>query len=274
MPEGPEVETVRRTLEPSLVGRSVLSSWVGDKKLRNSLRTKDFRLLEGNKIVRLGRHGKLLWLDFSGELRTYVRLGMTGQLKLTQKDAVVEKHTHVRLILDGDGQELRYVDPRRFGEFSVTIQGDNANIEKMGPDPTSDWSREAQAEATNNIRKSSRSIKEILLDQAVLAGVGNIYASESLFLARISPVVSGNALSPTQIVRLLKKVHIVLQAAIENCGTSFSNYVDGNGKKGANIDFVQVFMRHGLPCPRCKNTIDRLNQGGRSTYYCAKCQSS
>lgn len=272
MPEGPEVETVRRTLQPLLLGRRVGSVWLGTQKLRNVLVKQDFAVLVGQEIIHLGRHGKLLWLDFSRGARALIRLGMTGRLTVTSKQSAVEKHTHVRLALKDNDNELRYVDPRRFGEFFITDQSDRSSIDKMGPDPTTTWTAREQTQVAQSIKKSSRSIKEILLDQQVLAGVGNIYASESLFIAKISPFANGCSLSAAQINRLLSSIPQVLQAAIVNGGTSFSDYVDGNGKKGANIDFVQVFMRQGLPCPSCKNTIEKRTQGGRSTYFCCKCQ--
>lgn len=272
MPEGPEVETVRRTIEPLLLKQRVNKAWVRKIKLRNVLEPEEFQILEGKSIKGLNRHGKLLWLDFSGGVRAFVRLGMTGRLIFSGQEDVLEPHTHVRLAL-GDGSfELRYVDPRRFGEFSLSKDRSTVHLKNMGPDPTISWTQAEKAQISRKILGSSRSIKEILLDQKVLAGVGNIYASESLYAASISPLLAGNQLTPKQIEALLNAVFEVLHLAVKNCGTSFASYVDGRGNKGQNIHYLQVFMRQGHPCPKCKNTIKKICQAARSTYYCANCQ--
>jgi formamidopyrimidine-DNA glycosylase len=272
VPEGPEVETVRRTLTPLLVGRVLGRPTVSRKALRTPTSSTKLRPLEGARVVSLGRHGKLLWIDVDGERGLLVRLGMTGRLVV--EAGGVKPHTHVRVPL-GDGSELRYIDPRRFGEivyFATPRMRDEARA-LMGPDALAfDDDPRGRAQAATNLRATRRSLKDALLDQSVLAGVGNIYAAEALFLARLSPFLRGIDLDATAAARLLDAVARVLASAVLHRGTSFSSYVDGSGKRGDNLAHVFVFQREGEPCRVCGSKIKRQVQGQRSTFFCHRCQ--
>lgn len=272
MPEGPEVETVRRTLAPLLLGRVLGRPTVSRKALRTPTSSTKLRPLEGARVVALGRHGKLLWIDVEGGRGLLVRLGMTGRLVVAAGGGKVPLHTHVRVPLD-DGKELRYVDARRFGEvvyFASVAERDEEKA-RMGPDALA-LDDVTRARAASLLRSTSRSLKDALLDQTVLAGVGNIYAAEALFVARLSPFLKGVDLDERAAARLLDAVSSVLASAVERRGTSFSNYVDALGLEGDNLAHVFVFQREGEPCRVCGAKIARKVQGARSTFYCRGCQ--
>jgi len=272
VPEGPEVETIRRTLEPQLLGRSLHEPWTSGLKLRSNQNEGALKALEHKPIKALGRRGKLMWIDFAGDMSLLVRLGMTGRLYVKNRAEPTESHTHFRAHLDRGELELRFVDPRRFGDLQVVDAARKQHeINRIGPDPLS-WKEEEKLALVARVRASDRTIKDILLDQSVLAGVGNIYASESLFAARIHPQARGCQLSKPRIGKLLEHTAAVLELAVRHNGTTFSNYVDGAGKKGDNLNFVNVFQRTGEPCYVCQKPIRRAVQSGRSTFYCMKCQ--
>lgn len=272
MPEGPEVETVRRSLEPLLVGRTFGRPSVSKKALRTPTSTKKLAPIAGGRVVALGRHGKLMWIDV-GDRGLMVRLGMSGRVLVarTAQDDVAP-HTHVRIPLD-DGSELRYVDPRRFGEVSYYPSRAALDEERarMGPDALG-LDDTTRAIAIARMRSSARTLKDVLLDQTVLAGVGNIYAAEALFVARVSPFLQGKKLDDTRAMTLVRAVEEVLAQAVARRGTSFSNYVDALGVEGDNIDHVWVFQREGEACRVCGTTVSRKVQGARSTFFCRRCQ--
>ncbi len=272
MPEGPEVETIRLDIEPLLVEQKIKSTWISPVLYPATQKRNQFKTLEGKTISALGRHGKLLWINTSEEHYLLVRLGMTGRLHVQHRDDSLEKHTHVRIQLNS-GNELRYIDSRRFG--SVTLVQTEAEklfeIQKMGPDPFS-WDIKQKKEIIKRIQKSERSIKTILLDQSVLAGVGNIYASEALFVAKIAPEKKGTELSAQKLLSLLDAVQDVMKLALHHRGTSFMSYVDGWGKKGDNLSRLWVFARTEQPCKICGTAIEQKVQANRSTFYCPKCQ--
>jgi formamidopyrimidine-DNA glycosylase len=272
MPEGPEVETIRLDIEPLLLDQAIQSAWVSRVLYPTAQKRSQFKRLTGKTISALGRHGKLLWINTTQEQSLLVRLGMSGRLRVQQKESAVEKHTHVRIQLKSN-YELRYIDPRRFG--SVTLIETEAEkiseIKKMGPDPLS-WNLKQKKEIIKRIQKSERSIKTILLDQSILAGVGNIYASEALFVAKIAPDKKGSELPATKLLSLLDATQNVMELALQNRGTSFMSYVDGWGKKGDNFSRLWVFARTDQSCKICRTSIQQKIQAGRSTFYCPKCQ--
>lgn len=272
MPEGPEVETIRRTLTPLLLGRVLVGAWVSSKPLRAPLRTANLKPLIGRVVVGLGRRGKAMWIDVEGGVGVLVRLGMTGRLVVESAQTRAAAHTHVKLCLSG-GDELRFVDPRRFGAVMPypSAGARDALLVGVGPDALSldDAGRRAVVAA---LRATKRSLKDALLDQRVLAGVGNIYASEALFRARLSPFSRGSALDDGAAARLVAAVEASLADAVRNRGTSFSDYVDGKGERGDNLAHLLVFAREGEPCRVCGAPIRRKAQGQRSTFYCTSCQ--
>jgi formamidopyrimidine-DNA glycosylase len=196
--------------------------------------------------------------------RFFIHLGMTGRLVLVAAGTPLLPHTHV--IFHIDGREMRFVDPRRFG--GVFWLGAKDPGEELGPEPlemTAD-------ELTQRLAKTRRAIKTALLDQRVLAGVGNIYADEALFHAGIDPRLAANRLSTQQIVRLNESIKTVLNRAIEHKGSTLRDYRDGNGEPGNFQKVHQVYDREGQPCLVCGGPIKRIVLGGRSTHFCPHCQ--
>jgi formamidopyrimidine-DNA glycosylase len=276
MPEGPEVETIRRSLHPLLVGRTVGAAWVSKKALRTRVPAKAFAPLAGRAITGTGRKGKLMWIDVDNGAGLFVRLGMSGKLTVGAPDADVAPHTHVRLPLAataGPLRELRYVDPRRFGEIVPFADATTKERElaRMGPDAFA-LAGADKDDVVTRLRATERSLKDVLLDQSVLAGVGNIYAAEALYLARLSPFRTGKSLRGPDVARLLDAVAQVLKEAVGRRGTSFSNYVDGLGVPGENLGHLFVFQREGEPCRTCGRLVERATQGARSTFFCRTCQ--
>ena len=273
MPEGPEVETVRRTLLPLVVGARLGRARVSRLKLRTPITSRQLAFLDDAVVSDVGRHGKLLWLQVQGGGGLCVRLGMTGQLTVALTTTTALKHTHVRIALGDGDRELRFCDPRRFGEVVPFVDdaGLQAEREDMGPDGITldDQGRVFVQEA---LRRTGRAIKEALLDQHLVAGVGNIYAAEACFIAGLHPTRSGRSLSMTEARALVDAVEETLAQGVRRRGTSFSNYVDAEGVQGDNAGHLWVFQREGEPCRRCGAVIERFVQGQRSTFLCPTCQ--
>ncbi len=272
MPEGPEVKTVARTLAEQLVGHVLGLLWHSHARLRRAVDYRQLKKLENHQIDRVFCYGKVLFISTKAKPHIMAQLGMTGQLKVTALSEPLAPHTHLRWPLKNTSKELRYVDPRRFGLIDACDEHSHrAIIAKLGPDPFSMTEQDFPA-LIAKMKKSSRAIKEILLDQSVIAGVGNIYASEALYRARINPEARGADLDERSYQALIPALIDILRLAYENSGTSFSNYVDGSGKKGDNLAFLKVFQRTGQTCEQCQAIIKRIKQGGRSTFYCPQCQ--
>lgn len=273
MPEGPEVKTVARTLGENLSGKRLGALWHSELQLRHAVDYRRIRAFEHHVVDNVSCYGKILFIDIDQKPALLAQLGMTGQLTVVKTRAPVAPHTHIRWLLPDSDEELRYVDPRRFGLFDAcNAQEKQAHIARLGPDPFSISMREKK-QLTEVMRKSTRAIKEILLDQTVLVGVGNIYASEALFRANIHPLRLGVDITTQEYARLINAVIEILHLAYKNCGTTFSNYVDGSGKRGQNITYLKVFQRDKSPCPTCAVPIERIKQNGRSTFFCPRCQS-
>lgn len=272
MPEGPEVKTVARTLAHSLIGKRLGKFWHSPFQLRRAVDHASIAAFENGVVTDVSCYGKLLFIDVDQKPALLAQLGMTGQLTIVSSTNALALHTHVRWPLVGTDLELRYVDPRRFGLFAYcSVDDKTALLDRLGPDPFSMMKKD-HAHLSEAMRRSTRAIKEILLDQAIVVGVGNIYASEALFRARINPLTPGVDLSKAACTRLITAIVDILRLAYDNCGTTFSSYVDGTGKKGDNLAFLKVFQKTSKPCQHCSSPILRIKQGGRSTFYCASCQ--
>src|SRR5262249_6626882 len=285
MPELPEVETVARGLQAAVAGRQIL---------RVTLRKTDFtddpavieRELPGRHIRRIDRFGKSMLLRLAsgapaapGAARAVaaeaqvseallVHLGMTGHLAPHLPEQPLAKHTHVTFTLD-DGRELRYTDARRFGRMAyLTGSALNAELERFGADPL----HVTAGEFGRRMQTSKARIKALLLDQRVLRGVGNIYADESLWKARIHPAKIGARLTPAELGALGKELRKILLKAIELRGSSISDFVDAGGIPGDYQQHHKVYGREGLPCPRCGAKIRRTIIAGRSSHFCPHCQ--
>lgn len=223
-------------------------------------------LLEGQKILRLFRKGKYLYIELE-EGVLMIHLGMSGVLI---RGGEYRKHTHYKFFLS-DGSVVHYSDPRRFGVICYSSSFENQpSAQTLGPDSVNDITLlEKQFEI---VSKSQRDIKTLLLDQKILAGVGNIYACEALFKAKISPLRKGAELSLDDWNRLLECNREILLKSIENRGTTFSDYRLSNGKEGEFKNFLQVFQKEAEECPLCEEVILKIKQAGRSTFYCENCQ--
>jgi formamidopyrimidine-DNA glycosylase len=230
------------------------------------------RALAGSTIVALRRHGKYLLVDTDGPQSILFHLGMSGRLRVVDRRAPRARHTHVAVTLGT--RELRLVDPRRFGLCDVFARADEREHEalaELGPDPLVDGIDPAALHAIARGRKVS--VKAFVLDQRVIAGVGNIYVSEALWRARLRPTMRAKRLSATAAERLASAVSGVLDDALLHDGTTLRDFVDADGVSGDNIDYLDVYGRAGEPCPRCRTTIRRSVLQGRATYYCPTCQT-
>jgi formamidopyrimidine-DNA glycosylase len=268
MPELPEVETVVVTLRPRVVGKAVTDVKIHRPDVISPAEVDFGAMLRGRTIRSVDRRGKRIVFTLESGDTFYVHLGMTGRLLVTEPDAPVVKHTHVMLTLGG--HEMRFVDPRRFGGvWWIGRDGANDDDDAMGPEPlTLDTDTLAA-----RLSKTKRAIKVALLDQKLVAGLGNIYADEALHAARIHPLTMTSRLTREQVSRLNKAIKSVLNRAIRARGSSLRDYVDADGAAGGFQLMHKVYDRAGKPCRTCKTLIERIVLGGRSTHFCPKCQS-
>ncbi len=272
MPELPEVETVVRSLQP-IVGRTIEGVETSGLKLRSPVDADLLgRACVGTQIERIARiGGKYIVAELSGTECLLLHLGMSGRLKWTAPSEPRPPHTHV-VWRFSDG-ELRFIDPRRFGlvkvyrnnEFLHSPELFNLGVEPLGKFFSPEFLIE-------ELGYSSMSIKQFLLDQHRIVGLGNIYASEALFAARVSPRRRADRITRAQARALHDAIRLVLEQAIARRGTSFRDYVDANGASGNNQEFLQVYDRAGRLCPRCGAPIRQIVQAARSTFYCPRCQ--
>ena len=274
MPELPEVETIVRDLRPHLVGATVTAVDVGHPAVVRYPGLAEFLVaLPGRRIDRCQRRAKFIALKLDGQGSLFVHLGMSGTLTLDRPEAPTRAHTHVRLRL-GSGAELRYVDPRRFGRW---VLGTPPELRAAGKLPTlgiEPLSPRFTAERLATLLGASwRPLKAVLLDQARIAGCGNIYADESCFLARVRPARAAAGLRPREVGRLRDALRIVLREAIRNRGSSIADYRDGFGARGAAHESLFVYGRGGAPCIRCGRPLAQSVVAGRTTVYCRGCQA-
>lgn len=273
MPELPEVETVRRTLAPAVGGR-ISSVWTSGMGLHMARKPPAARLrkLIGATITAVRRHGKYLLLDTDHEMSLLVHLGMTGRVRIQAKAEPRASHTHV--VLGLGERELRFSDARRFGQFDVVVRGrerEHPALALLGPDALDDALDAGALLATARTKRTS--LKAFVLDQSVMAGVGNIYASEALWRAKLRPTTRTHKLTAVTAKRLAAAIREVLERALDNGGTTLSDFVDADGTAGENADYLWVYGRSGEPCPRCKAPIKRSVLQGRATFYCPTCQT-
>lgn len=281
MPELPEVETVASGLDTRVRGDRIAQVWLGSH--REPFRTPPGPMaagLEGSTILAVHRSGKHIVFELGGPrgapggrgpqrggAQWIVHLGMTGRLVFTDPGAQVVVHTHARVLLDGGG-EVRFVDPRRFGRLEFRDLGREEGFTAPGREPL-----EIGAEEFRRLFRGRRvSIKAALLNQALLSGVGNIYADESLFRAGIRPRRMAGRLRGEELERLRRALREVLEHAIRRGGSSVSDYVDANGVRGFFQLEHRVYRRGQEPCRECGTPIRRIVLAGRSTHYCPGCQ--
>jgi formamidopyrimidine-DNA glycosylase len=271
MPELPEVETIRRQLAPHLEGRTIIEVEILDPRWTrpDDPRTVE-RALRGRRVEKVSRSGKYLVWQLSGDVYLLVHLRMTGALLFDP--APEPPHTRVRFELDG-GHRLAYVDPRRFGTghvLSGAAARDEYLRERLGIEPLTP---EFTLEHLRSLAKGRRApAKSFILDQRRIAGVGNIYADEALFRARIHPLRPAGDLKRPQLAALRDGIEDALLAGIEAKGATIDDFRHVDGARGSFQDRFLVHRREGEPCPRCGTTIRKLVVGGRGTYVCEHCQ--
>ncbi|MFZ3218100.1 MAG: bifunctional DNA-formamidopyrimidine glycosylase/DNA-(apurinic or apyrimidinic site) lyase, partial [Candidatus Acidiferrales bacterium] len=273
MPELPEVETVARGLREVLPGRRVLSVRLGKTDFIDDPAALE-RDLPGNTFAGIRRLGKFLLLDLAPkespaqETSLLIHLGMTGKISVCPPETPVAPHTHVFLALD-DGRELRYNDVRRFGRMAFLANGDHARIlGALGLEPL----EVSLQEFRSRIRARKSRIKALLLNQNVLRGIGNIYADESLWRAKIHPEKIAARLQDAELTRLHRAVQHILREAIRLRGSSVSDYVDLDGGRGEFQQQHRAYQHDGKKCFRCGAIIRRIIVAGRSTHFCPQCQ--
>jgi len=271
VPELPEVETIRRQLAPLVEGRTLGRLEITDPRWCEPLAPEALQdALVGRRVERLGRRGKYLLWEAQDEVTLIVHLRMTGTLLYDAPEGT--PYRRVRMVLD-DGHELSFCDPRRFGTGELALGGDalrafldaRLGVEPLGPDFT-----------TERLRMLARGrrapIKAFLLDQRRIAGVGNIYADEALFRARIHPLVPAGRLKRAQLAALRDAVRDVLRAGIDAGGSTIDDFRHADGVRGSFQDSFQVHRRRGEPCPVCGDEVVKLVAAGRGTYVCQTCQ--
>jgi len=278
MPELPEVETIARGLDQRIAGDTIESVWLGEKpEPLKSPPEEIASVLEHSRIAHVRRVGKHIVFDLEGENRNgqktraqwIVHLGMTGQLRIASAQTGAAKHTHAILKL-ASGRELRFVDPRRFGRLAVVRveSQDGSGFAAPGDEPL-----DARIDRFITLfRHRKTPIKSALLNQKLLSGVGNIYADESLFRAKVRPRRRASSLTRAELQKLHAALREVLKEAIKAGGSSVSDYVDAEGRSGFFQLKHRVYGREGQPCFVCKTPIKRVIIAGRSSHYCPHCQ--
>jgi formamidopyrimidine-DNA glycosylase len=277
VPELPEVETIRRDLDKQFVGRRIKKVEVsGLRSIRRHRRAVDFvGRLEGQKVAGVVRRGKYLLIKLDGGDVLVAHLGMSGQLLLSAPKEPRPKHTHV-VVSFSQGGQLRFVDPRTFGELFVTTPVELADeipeLAHLGFDPLDQAMSWTHFAALLHARKTK--LKPLLVDQRFIAGIGNIYADEILFAAGLRFDRSSDTLTAQEVRRLYRAITETLQAAIKHRGSSLADeqYRDLFGEIGDYQSLHKVYDREGQACPRCRNPIVRIKANGRSTFLCAQCQ--
>ena len=273
MPELPEVETVKRSLEPLLKGKQIEDIEIFCEKLIKNLAPATFKEeIRGRTIMEIERRGKYLLFQLDRDLTLVVHLRMTGQLTVCERSFSIGKHTHVIFRLSS-GEDLRFNDLRKFGLFYLVPKGcweGIKGLQSLGHEPLS---AEFTLECLQQLLAGKKGIlKAFLLDQSKIAGIGNIYADEILYEAGLHPQREINTLQTKEIAALFQAIKLKLSEGILYRGTSLRDYVDGRGEKGGFQEKLQVYGRKGVPCSRCGTPLQRIVVPGRGTVFCLHCQ--
>ena len=271
MPELPEVETVRRGLERLVVGRTILSVEVKVPKMIKTSYDNFLNDLPGQTIQAMRRRGKYLIFDF-GQLIMISHLRMEGKYLLFTDQVPANKHFHLFFTLD-DGSTLVYQDVRKFGTFDLLAKNQEETYftkKKLGPEPTKKAFKYAPFERA--LMTSAKPIKSLLLEQKLVAGLGNIYVDEVLWAAKVHPETPAKKLSKAAMKRVHDQTIAILQLGIEKGGSTIRTYRNALGEDGTMQNYLQVYGKTGQPCPRCASTIEKIKLGGRGTHLCPHCQ--
>lgn len=272
MPELPEVQTVVNTLAPHLVGARIVRVVHLRPDIVTPLSCNFAEMATGRRIRSIERRAKRIVFVLDDDETFYIHLGMSGRLTLEESGSAVVPHTHLILEVqggsNGDGlaMQVRFRDPRRFG--GVFVCDATAHDQELGPEPLTLPEQELGA----RLARTTRAIKNSLLDQRLIAGLGNIYVDESLHAAKIHPLTRADKLSSEEVSTLCRSIKSVLRKALKHRGSTLRDYVDARGGKGAFQKLHAAYDREGLPCPRCGSLIRRIVLGGRSTCFCPTCQ--
>lgn len=267
MPELPEVETIRRDLERGLLRKTLERVEIIDSTVIRQPIPSFTRALRGQTITAVDRRGKALTLQLGSGAYLVVQVMMTGQMVLNgAPDASTRGIFHFK-----EGGHVLYNDQRKFGQLRVVKDPSEIKYFRiLGPEPFAEAFSPAYIAAS--LKKTTRPIKNVLMDHTFVAGIGNIYASEILFHSRINPERPAHRIKQVEIPALLAHTHTILQEAIEYRGSSMRNYRDGAGVKGTFNTRIKVYAREGEACAVCQTPIRRIVQAGRSTFYCRRCQ--
>lgn len=286
MPELPEVETIRMGLAKLLPGKKIADVWHDWPKSFPNAPSDVARFLVGAQVEKVHRRAKVLMIELSSGYSLVIHLKMTGQLVFVGRKRYGGGHPTedlvgdlpsraTRVIIDfTDGSKLFFNDQRKFGWMRLLPTVEIPEIDfykKFGPEPLED-DFTAQMFIEQLKRRKNSAIKPVLLDQTVIAGVGNIYADESLYAAKIHPEAKVSNLSGAKLVALFSDLRSILRLSIEKGGSTDKNYVDSEGRKGSYLSFAQVFRRQGQGCPRCGTNIIKIRVAGRGTHICPRCQ--
>jgi formamidopyrimidine-DNA glycosylase len=270
MPELPEVETVKNELAPHIIGHCILGvTLLWDRIVKEPSPAEFISRIAGHKITDIARHGKYLIVSLNSGDKLVLHLKMTGSLILQKNDSELPKFTRAIIHLDS-GQNICFRDPRKFGVLKL-VKNTKEIDSKLGPEPLEDsFTLKVFTERLTN-RKAP--IKALLLDQKFLAGVGNMYADEALFAARIDPRSASNSLKNQEIRRLYDAIHQVLLEGLKYGGASVVTYFHPDGSVGTAHQHFNVAHGQKKSCPVCGGPIERIVVRGRGTYYCPKCQT-
>lgn len=271
MPELPEVETIVRGLSPKIKGLRVESFKIFLPTIIRTGNVFFLRKLRGKSVTEVRRRGKMILIEFEDNLCLLFHLKMTGSLLFCPKKEPYDKHVHFLLEFKGQEKEMRFRDVRKFGFVSCVLSSDihlSEELRNLGPEPL----EISYLCFEEMIKKRKARIKSLLLDQNFIAGIGNIYADEILYEARIHPLTSASILKKRDKERLWNAMRKVLQNAIEKRGSSIQDYRDEEGSQGTFQNLHQAYGREGLPCSRCGEKIKRLRLNARSSFFCPNCQ--
>lgn len=272
MPELPEVQTIVTMLAPRVQHRRIVAVCLARRDVLHPIDTDLPALLVGRRIGEICRRGKRIIFTLDDSRRFFVHLGMSGRLMVQPPVDPLLPHTHLTLDLQASSapkqpvEQLRFRDPRRFG--GIWWMGQACCDNGMGPEPLTVRPRQL----ANLLARTTRAIKNAMLDQSVLAGLGNIYVDESLFAAGIHPLTPANALDGQQIRALNRAIKATLRRALRHRGSTLRDYRDADGAAGNFQKLHRVYARGGAPCPVCKRPVERIVLGGRSTHFCPNCQ--
>ncbi|HCV88850.1 MAG TPA: DNA-formamidopyrimidine glycosylase [Alphaproteobacteria bacterium] len=275
MPELPEVETVRRALVPAMEGRRIAAAHIGRPDLRWPLPPDLAARLTGRVVGVLARRGKFLLLALDGDETMLMHLGMSGSVRIHATEPEIGKHDHMVLSIDAGGPDARpawivFNDPRRFGWIDLFRGETHPMLADMGPEPLGNSFSATHLAAA--LAGRTGPIKTALLNQQIVAGIGNIYACEALFMAGLSPRRKAGTIRGGRAERLTGAIREVLSRAIEDGGTSLRDHVQPGGEIGYFVQRLSVYGREGQACHSCTTTIRSITQSGRSSFYCPACQ--